>query len=885
MDIEQLNLDADFFDQMRLLAEAEMRLAEISQEDNAILDAYMAADSTSEYIWETQKADEIEEEKVKHSSDLYRLIFWIAHQHNVPGGLNALIRGMATVTEDKWSSSQAFAAWVALRTKHASYLDEWSEYLTAKGIKWREIPSPKLNKLAPSKTGKVPVKEILLDPRSLGFIMHFRYLPKDEHDLVLRRVSSIPGRQYFSSNRQGTRLPGEPHWYIPGDSISANAMLNYVMHSNRRIAELADTRDYSRAAYYNNRLEAISWDLKPGVADRIQKILERSKRMLAMSEAHVPSPEFELHNEYKNISGDRPRPFQVAGVEYVLEATRESRISGGLHGTGVYVGDPMGLGKTLEIGIMATIEAWHEELERKPELDRKSLRVLILAPASLKKNWSREFTIWLNRAVSNLDYQVQILRGNRAVDIWGNFVVVNPELLRKEFDTETGQWEPLPLYMTLLSRRWFAIVADEAHMYKSWTAQRTANALELFSGKKYNQRQQEFTHFRLPVPMRVMMSGSPLLNRASEWPSQLEALSLLEPLGGLHRFVAKYCARNVEPELLKELSVKLKERGYLRREKIDMVEDPASKIIPIKNVPKDVLDPVWVPYEQWPEILATAGYRFLPGVLGQLPPKIRSIVTLPLTRENRREYMRAERDFINWLFEHYREYDDADKRVAAAIRAQALVQIQKLKHLVAQFKIAPAIKWIKNFMVETETEKLVYYVYHRDVHAELRKAFPDAAYIIGGQDIDERQKNVDQFQTDPRTRLMIATMGAGGVGITLTAANHMAIMELPWNSAIVDQMEDRIWGRLNDLHGASIYYHLADYTIDSRITAMIDRKREVVTAATSGADTEDEAYVRALLEDYFEMYGREDPKSFDELLEVATSEEDDDQGNEEVDED
>jgi len=94
--------------------------------------------------------------------------------------------------------------------------------------------------------------------------------------------------------------------------------------------------------------------------------------------------------------------------------------------------------------------------------------------------------------------------------------------------------------------------------------------------------------------------------------------------------------------------------------------------------------------------------------------------------------------------------------------------------------------------------------------------------------------------------LMIAMLTAGGIGITLTAANHMAFLELGWTPAIHDQAEDRIWGRVNDLHGASIYYLIAERTIDTYISALIDSKRERVTAATQGADVDETALITEL---------------------------------------
>ena len=57
-------------------------------------------------------------------------------------------------------------------------------------------------------------------------------------------------------------------------------------------------------------------------------------------------------------------------------------------------------------------------------------------------------------------------------------------------------------------------------------------------------------------------------------------------------------------------------------------------------------------------------------------------------------------------------------------------------------------------------------------------------------------------------------MDAAAEGHTLTAASNCAFVELDWTARIIDQAEDRGYGRLNDAHGMNCWYLLADDTID-----------------------------------------------------------------------
>jgi SNF2 family DNA or RNA helicase len=765
-----------------------------------------------------QEPDPEPEKPYEGPSPLFTAIGKLAQNSLEADEPDPFLIGMAALGERKWTEKQRMAMWLMCTTKYRNVL-------SAMGIDAVELPRPELEKIVHE--APKPIKEIWCDDRSMGFIVRFRYLLKDEFVQVRRGISNIVGRQYHDGSRVDSRLD-EPHWIIPGDAPSIESLMKYLVDAinGKRFG-------YDPARWTFGEEEKTPWTIKDGVAERIQFIMTRSETMVRMSAAH--STEWKPAYEYGN--GKQPFPFQIAGVEYILSVTEESRISAGRYGTGVMVSDPMGMGKTVE-GLMAVNEAWEQEMIRNPKLKRGDLHCLIMCPAAVKINWAREINYWLD----GLDYKVQILRGLSIQPIWGNFVICNPQLIRKEYNKETYEWEPAPLYIMLLAKKWFSVIADESHQYKNWKAQRTSAALELFSGRRYNVRKLAMEHWRFPVPMRIMMSGSPVLNRPEEFTAQLEALGVLDQFGGMARFENMYAGRS--SQRLKELNLKLREKGYLRREKEDMVLTPGMRVVPLKNVSQDILNTTWVPREQWDRVLREKEYEFIPGVLGQLPPKIRTATFLDLS--NRKEYNFATNNFLQWLRENVKDMDDPDGRVSRAARAEALVRINKLKWLCARGKLKECINWINRFMDETDDQKLVIYVDHRDVHADLCEAFPDSARIIGGQDEDKRQANVDLFQNNPQVRLMIAMLTAGGIGITLTAANHMAFLELGWTPAIHDQAEDRIWGRVNDLHGASIYYLIAERTIDTYISALIDSKRERVTAATQGADVDETALITEL---------------------------------------
>jgi len=723
------------------------------------------------------------------------------------------IVGLAVLTEEKWVPKQRIAAFLLISSRYKAKLAEL-------GMDVSMIPNPEFEK-PKEKIVIKPIKEVYCDDRSMGFVIRFRHLPTNEFSIVRQGVSQIVGRQFHNGTAGGARM-NEPHWIISGDAPSVKSLFQYLWTAFNGVSYTK----YPDGSFRGIPPEPTEWTVHEGVSERIQWILTRSEKLREMSSAHASSWRPKL--DYGTTK--KLHPYQFAGIEYELVQTEESRLSKGRYGDGVLVGDPMGLGKTAE-ALCAIAEAWEDEIKRNPHLKREDLRALIICPATVKINWQREVADW----VGKFGYTSQILRGNRIQPIWGNFVICNPSLIKKDYDKEAREYTPSTLYTMILAQKWFAIVADESHQYKNERAQRTVNVLELFSGKRFDATVMHKVNWRFPVPMRIMLSGSPVLNRPSEYASQLEALGILEQFGGRARFESRYCSSR-NRGLLVEMHQRLTERGYMRREKEDMVLTPDMRIIPIKNIPKYILDTTFVPREEWPRILELNEYQFLPGVLGQLPAKISTPVLVELS--NRKEYDFAERNFIQWLKEHYKDMIDANERVSRAASNEALVKFNILKHLAGFGKVKAFCEWADRFMAETEDQKLVVYVDHLNVYDAIRERFPQSCGIVGGQQEDVRQRNIDDFQEKPEIRLMVAMLTAGGIGITLTAASHLAFLELGWTPAIHDQAEARIWGRVNDLHGASIYWFLGERTVDTHVAKLIDSKRDIVSASTQGADAD-----------------------------------------------
>ena len=60
--------------------------------------------------------------------------------------------------------------------------------------------------------------------------------------------------------------------------------------------------------------------------------------------------------------------------------------------------------------------------------------------------------------------------------------------------------------------------------------------------------------------------------------------------------------------------------------------------------------------------------------------------------------------------------------------------------------------------------------------------------IDGSVNVSIRESIVEQFNTGPDHRVLLLSMGAGAVGLNLVGANHIFILDLPFNPAVLDQV-------------------------------------------------------------------------------------------------
>ena len=107
---------------------------------------------------------------------------------------------------------------------------------------------------------------------------------------------------------------------------------------------------------------------------------------------------------------------------------------------------------------------------------------------------------------------------------------------------------------------------------------------------------------------------------------------------------------------------------------------------------------------------------------------------------------------------------------------------------------------------------------------------------LDGQTRD-RKARINHFQEDPDCSLFLISLKAGGLGLNLTAADYVFLLDPWWNPAVEDQASDRAH-RIGQDQPVTVYTLRAAGTVEDHIATMQARKRGLADAALTGSDAD-----------------------------------------------
>ncbi len=111
----------------------------------------------------------------------------------------------------------------------------------------------------------------------------------------------------------------------------------------------------------------------------------------------------------------------------------------------------------------------------------------------------------------------------------------------------------------------------------------------------------------------------------------------------------------------------------------------------------------------------------------------------------------------------------------------------------------------------------------------------DAPFLHGALSRNKRDAIVDNFQNNPRTRVLILSLKAGGTGLNLTSASQVIHYDLWWNPAVEAQATDRAY-RIGQKKNVQVHRLITENTFEEKIDAMIQSKKELAELTVSSGE-------------------------------------------------
>lgn len=459
--------------------------------------------------------------------------------------------------------------------------------------------------------------------------------------------------------------------------------------------------------------------------------------------------------------GLTPRPYQVDGALMI-----------GALGRALLFDDP-GSGKTITtiLGLRERAAAGYAVAP-----------VVVIAPASVVDPWVEAWKTWVP------EWRVNAWRGTpehrrrlaaRPAGTAAHVVVSSYDTARMD----AAKGGPLD---KLAAR---SVVVDECHLIKSSHAARSVAA------RRLAKRADNF----------VALSGTPITHHPGDlWPT-LEALAPLAWPSG-ERWKARYCQT--------------------------IPGDYSAKVIGLNMATEQ---------EMRTTLLGQHRRVAKADVLAQLPPKVYSVRTVELPAAYRKAYDEMENQMIAQL-------PDGQELSVMSVLAQ-LTRLNQLASAAADISVTTergedgeerdhvevrlkAPSWKVDALLEVLAERpgepVVTFAPSRQLIALAgqlaTKAGYQVGYVVGGQSMKERTETVEAFQKN-KLDLLCVTTGAGGVGLTLTAARTVVFLQRPWSLVEASQAEDRLHRIGAEQHDCiEIIDVVASKTLDSRVRAVLHEK-------------------------------------------------------------
>lgn len=234
-------------------------------------------------------------------------------------------------------------------------------------------------------------------------------------------------------------------------------------------------------------------------------------------------------------------------------------------------------------------------------------------------------------------------------------------------------------------------------------------------------------------------------------------------------------------------------------------------------------------------------------VATELPPKIESVQYCEMAEEQEKEYEEAKSYYRNMILQHIEDEGISKSQMMVLQGLTKLRQIANHPRLVdgdyegESGKLTDVLRKMET-VIKANHKILIFsqFVKHLAVFKEhLDSQGMPYAYLDGST--YDRQEQVSLFQNDESIKIFLISLKAGGLGLNLTAAEYVFILDPWWNPAIESQAIDRAH-RIGQEKTVFTYKFISKNTVEEKILALQKSKLRLA----DGLITTEETFVKSL---------------------------------------
>lgn len=222
-------------------------------------------------------------------------------------------------------------------------------------------------------------------------------------------------------------------------------------------------------------------------------------------------------------------------------------------------------------------------------------------------------------------------------------------------------------------------------------------------------------------------------------------------------------------------------------------------------------------------------------VEAELPPKVERVYYCEMTEGQEKFYDETRNTYRNYLMELIHEGTWRKNKLNILTGLQRLRQIAihpcllepEKYELNASGKYQEIRRLLDQILLKKQSKVLIFSQFVKMLQV-LKQDLEGHGYRFNYLDgnTKDRQDLVDSFQADPDIRIFLISLKAGGVGLNLTAADYVFILDPWWNPAVENQAVDRSH-RIGQKRTVFYYKFITLGTIEEKILRLQQKKAQL----------------------------------------------------------